>query len=464
MIEMTTLTAYFIIISFYLCATFLNSTKLKCISNKFAIDKCKPLKAFCRNDALDEQVAALPPMFTSRFGEIIWAAGGVGFGWWPACIYDPRLTVGGARKLALKNIGKKHLVYFFGCSTAPFTVLADNKCLAWDEGMFEEYDNGKTAKAFGKTREWMFEWALQAAIAENDKPIECRLDWNHEEDSAVVAGKPVGVNKPSRNSTGGTVGGNGNGSKKIKSPLATTTEDGDNRGRVKKKAKKEKSVRKSTGGGDKDKEVDHASPSIEASNSISPSSSSNSQIAIAPTRRSSRERKPSRSFDLDPMEILSTIDTTTTSLTIKNTSNKKAKSNASPSSSTTIKFKIPKSPSQTKTDREFFCKICRNDDAVNYTKDDCDAFESSSNVGFVTMPSSQRSTFADARSFMTSDLDEDCLPSKWKFYVPHLGPLSKKQECCLGPMLSFLMNATNTVQFGDGSSRNPLKVVIYECK
>ena len=123
-------------------------------------DKCKPLKAFCRNDALDEQVAALPPSFTSRFGEIIWAAGGVGFGWWPACIYDPRLCLGGARKLALKNIGKKHLVYFFGCSDAPFTVLTDGKCMAWEMGMLEEYDLGKTAKSMGKTRSWMFEWAL----------------------------------------------------------------------------------------------------------------------------------------------------------------------------------------------------------------------------------------------------------------------------------------------------------------
>ena len=97
------------------------------------------------NDNLDEQVAALPPLFTQRFGGIIWAAGGVGFGWWSACIYDPRLTIGVARKLALKNIGKKHLVCFFGCADAPFTVLLDDKCLAWEMGLLEKYsfDGGR---------------------------------------------------------------------------------------------------------------------------------------------------------------------------------------------------------------------------------------------------------------------------------------------------------------------------------
>ena len=110
------------------------------------------------------------------------------FGWWPACIYDPRLTVGSARKLALKNIGKKHLVYFFGCADAPFTVLTDAKCMAWEDGLMEELDCGKVAKNVSKSRAVMFQWALQAAIAEHDKPIEYRLDWNHEEDPFVIEG------------------------------------------------------------------------------------------------------------------------------------------------------------------------------------------------------------------------------------------------------------------------------------
>ena len=402
------------------------------------IDKCKPLKAFCRNDTLDEQVAALPPLFTSRFGEIVWAAGGVGFGWWPACIYDPRLTVGGARKLALKNIGKKHLVYFFACD-APFTVLLDTKCMSWEMGMLEEYDLGKTAKAMGKTREWMFEWALQAAIAENDKPIECRLDWNHEEDSTVVTGKPpVNVNKPSRNSTGSAGG--------KRSP-------GNNGSSTKKKAKKDKNEK--SGSSSSTKEYNDVGEPVKIMSSLSSSSTSISPSnPMVPTRRSNRERKPSRSFELAETTVTSPIELLST-----NTPKK--------SSLTTINIKIPKSPaslSHNEEDTVFFCKVCRNDEVVSFANDDCNAFDSSLNVGFVTLPSSKLSTFADARSIMKRDLDEDCLPSKWKFYVPNLGPLSRKQETRCGPMLIFLKNATNTVQFGDGSSRNPLKVAIYSSK
>lgn len=62
-----------------------------------------------QDDGLNELVEALPPSFTSRFGEICWAAGGNGFGWWPSVVYDPRLTVGIARSLARKNLGKRHL-------------------------------------------------------------------------------------------------------------------------------------------------------------------------------------------------------------------------------------------------------------------------------------------------------------------------------------------------------------------
>ena len=46
---------------------------------------------------------------------------------------------------------------------------------------------GKTVRGAGKARTLMFEWALQAAMSEHDKPIEYRLDWNHEEDPFVVS-------------------------------------------------------------------------------------------------------------------------------------------------------------------------------------------------------------------------------------------------------------------------------------
>lgn len=56
---------------------------------------------------------------------------------WPACVYDPRLTVGGARQLARKNLGKRHLIYFFECNEAPFTVLGDNRLTKWEDGFIE---------------------------------------------------------------------------------------------------------------------------------------------------------------------------------------------------------------------------------------------------------------------------------------------------------------------------------------
>lgn len=98
-------------------------------------------------------------------------------------IYDPRLTVGGARQLARKNLGKKHLLYFFECPDTPFTVLGDNRLVQWEDGFLEEYDLGKIAKAGGRNRFTSFERALQVAQLEHGKPIEMRMDWNHQTDS-----------------------------------------------------------------------------------------------------------------------------------------------------------------------------------------------------------------------------------------------------------------------------------------
>jgi hypothetical protein len=111
-----------------------------------------------------------------------------------------------------------------------------------------------------------------------------------------------------------------------------------------------------------------------------------------------------------------------------------------------------------------FCKISRNDSVLESTYSDASAFTSSFNIGFMTLPCSSTSTFADARSTMLSDLDEDCLPHKWKFFVPYLGPMSIKQEARSGSILQFLKNAMHGDQFGDGTAKNPLRVFIYEYK
>ena len=155
-------------------------------------DRCKIFRDGndSKDDGLNELVEALSPSFTSRFGEICWAAGGNGFGWWPACVYDPRLTVGIARSLARKNLGKRHLVYFFECLDAPFTVLPSAKLTSWEDGFQDEYDLGKAAKAMGKARARMFDRALQIAKLEAEKPIDLRMDWNHKEEQQLKLNSP----------------------------------------------------------------------------------------------------------------------------------------------------------------------------------------------------------------------------------------------------------------------------------
>lgn len=135
-------------------------------------------------------MVALPREFTSRFGEVVWSNGGVGFGWWPSCIFDPRLTEGSARQTARKNLGKKHLVYFFECQEAPFAVLSSSKIIKWHEGLSENYHLGKTARSSGKNRTFQFQQALQAAIFEEDKPLELRLDWNRPEEQPQLLPLP----------------------------------------------------------------------------------------------------------------------------------------------------------------------------------------------------------------------------------------------------------------------------------
>jgi len=138
------------------------------------------------DDGLDKLVSALPPSFTHRFGEIVWAQGGVGFGWWPAFIYDPRLTVGSARQLARKHLGKRHLVYFFECHDAPFSCVIESKLASWDDGIVEDYHMGKTAKASGRARIRLFQQAMQAATLEMGKPVELRMEFNHTDHPQIL--------------------------------------------------------------------------------------------------------------------------------------------------------------------------------------------------------------------------------------------------------------------------------------
>jgi len=424
----------------------------------FICKRCLPLLSSRTQDGLDGMVAALPPSYTSRFGEIIWAAGGQGFGWWPACIYDPRLTVGGARKLALKHLGKKHLVYFFACRDTPFTVLTDFKISCWEDGLLEEYDLGKTARSVGKSKTFMFEQALQAAIAENDKPLELRLEWNHEGDSLNM-----GVGEKSSTKRNSVANQQNDSAKKRhkKCPTGANGEEG----------KITTFVRRSNRGGKtSDIYLGHDEASImenviqlskieaEGCKSLKSSNRKSSTFSL-----SSKRMKPLTNIQTENRGRLENNQikcaATSTSRKMKETTKNEYKATAASESSS------KSNEIEELENGQFFCKIFWKIPNTNMggsapsTIDDARV-----NIGFIALPCKKTSTFADLRKIMTRDLDEDCLSPaiKWKFYLPNLGPMSVKQEKTLGPVLEFCQNSTGNEQLGDGTSRNPLKIIIFE--
>jgi hypothetical protein len=157
------------------------------------------------DDGFYRQVSALPFSITSRYGEVVFAQGGTGYGWWPCQIYDPRNAVDPTvRQMAQKYLHTRFLVYFFNCgSTAgnsnvsqhsvsvsnnpagdgtsnnvnaatgtvnPFSVLPPKMIKSWIAGLCEELYFGRAAKTHGKQRHRSFCDAFQLACIENDKP------------------------------------------------------------------------------------------------------------------------------------------------------------------------------------------------------------------------------------------------------------------------------------------------------
>lgn len=82
-------------------------------------------------------------------------------------------------------------------------------------------------------------------------------------------------------------------------------------------------------------------------------------------------------------------------------------------------------------DGPLVCKILRRLPAGKGNPPGANGLEFSINVGFVTLSSRQKATFADIRKAAENDLDDDCFPAadnddgegkcRWKFYVPKLG-------------------------------------------
>ena len=339
---------------------------------------------------------ALASSYTSRFGEVCWAQGGQGFGWWPSIIYDPRLTVGSARQLARKNLGKRHLVYFFACNEAPFTVLGASKITNWEDGMGEGYYQGKVARGAGKARMGLFHTALQVATAEAEKPIETRMDWNHTK-------QPESLPSPKK-------------PKKAK------------------KAKKTKQKRQRD-------EDDNKSRNKRTKKGASP--------------------KPRRGFEFlaEQKPPSSTRDIpASTQDNLKN-----AISSLASSSGRATRIEC------TSEDGELFCRAFKKaihspGTAKSGQEGGGDDAEDLLNIGFVRLKSRKDSTFQNAREAIQNELAADYMPanSDWKFLVKTLGPVSKKQEEGLGPILPFLQNSTKDAESLQGTLNNPLQIVIVE--
>ena len=84
------------------------------------------------------------------------------------------------------------------------------------------------------------------------------------------------------------------------------------------------------------------------------------------------------------------------------------------------------------------------------------------NVGFVKLASRKLSTFADARTSILEDLEIFSSDKEWKFFVPGLGPVSRKQETQFGGLYAFLRGTTLDKHLGEGTLLDPLKVFLVE--
>jgi hypothetical protein len=96
----------------------------------------------------------------------------------------------------------------------------------------------------------------------------------------------------------------------------------------------------------------------------------------------------------------------------------------------------------------FYCKLTKRQiDALGSELDE--------HLGFVRLES-RNATFSDARATIQEEMDPESLPeNSWKFYLPPIGPVSKRQEQSFGSVSSFLLGQEFEGRLGDGSLDSP---------
>lgn len=358
------------------------------------------------DDGLPALISGLPSSHTCRFGEIVWAQGGAGFGWWPACVYDPLLAAGSARSLALRSLGRRpfqHLTYFFECSAAPFAALADSKLLPWEEGLAPgtEHYLGRTARAAGKARGAAFDRALQAALLEVSKPHGMRMSWDRDGGQGSVPDpilSPPGGNalislgtpRPAKRSRWAAAGAAGT--------LTTPAREGGGQRR-----------RGGSGLGREQDAIEEEREVVEATPPVDPQSLAYDMHSERTLQRATRQR-----------------------------------------------------PSSPLVDDRLYCKILvvRTPGTGPPTNIGFVALPSRSSATFVNVRAKVETELSSDLGGPGAGIGGLPLEGSWRFYAPRLGPISSVQEDTLGPILGFLTGSTSDPRVGEGTKLNPLKVLV----
>jgi hypothetical protein len=101
----------------------------------------------------------------------------------------------------------------------------------------------------------------------------------------------------------------------------------------------------------------------------------------------------------------------------------------------------------------FFCKLTKR-------QIDASGNETDKPLGFVRLES-RNATFSDTRAAIQEDMDPESLPGDaWKFYLPPIGPVSKRQEESFGSVSSFLLSQEFEGRLGDGSLNSPFTIYL----
>lgn len=337
-----------------------------------------------------------------------------------------------------------------------------NKIVSWEQGLAESFHLGKTARASGKMRHGQFRKALQEAAIEESLPKERRLDWNHQGGAAVAeggAGAAGGSSLPcpkkvrrgrKRRRVENTTSGN------IRAPPAATKTNSKNNsvggetagppafGRVveKKAARRNLSFTAPT--------LQQNPPPAGQSTSTGNTGTSQDDVVHSTKSKSAANVNTSSGGRGIPVE---------------------QQRQPAAAAATAIAAIVPTAAQDESADGEMYCKVQRE---VRLKASAADDSSSTSpvlvDVGFVRLDSRLTATFAVCRQVIEEELASEnaaLAPNwEWRFLVPNLGPLSKKQESKFGPMLAFLKNATCAVEplknVGNGSLQNPVQVTLVD--